>query len=235
MTRSVRGVAATAVLAARLAGAAIAGAIVACGDGSTAPASAPQFTAGISPPWYGGPGNQPASYEFGTSTSVFHGGARSAAIRSVGTVPDGGFGPIGQAIWAKDYRGKRVRLTGWVRTQAVQGGASLWLRVDGSGGGLLLDNMDGRRVSGTSDWRQLQIVLDVPAAADGLVFGGLTVGGGQAWFDDFALDIVGPDVPTTTTYPLTPSGDATRAEQMRAFYATAPRAVRSRVRGPVAA
>ena len=66
---------------------------------------------------------------------------------------------------ASAYRGKRVRLRGYLRADDVDSGG-LWARVDGILDGnyamLALDNSEDRRIEGTSDWEVRDIVLDVP-------------------------------------------------------------------------
>lgn len=206
---------------------------VACADHTTPTIPVPtpptatssKFAVGLSLPWEIG-GNQLTAYQVGTDSGVVHGGTHAASIRSTApTATTQNFSSFGQLIRADDYRGHRVRLRGWVRTQAAQGdGAGLWLRIDGLGTYLALDNSSGRRVTGTADWREMQIIIDVPQAADGLAFGGLLNGGGQAWFDDLAVDLVASDVPVTTTPTIPDTSDSTAAAQMRSNYVLSARA-----------
>jgi hypothetical protein len=107
------------------------------------------------------------------------------------------FGTLVQTFKADDYRGKRLRLTGWLRTREVAGGASLWMRVDSADKTLTFDNMDKRRLKGDSDWAKFEIVLDVPEAAQHIAFGVLVAGKGKLWVDDLAFDVVGNDVKST--------------------------------------
>ena len=57
--------------------------------------------------------------------------------------------------------------------------------------------MDNRLASGTFDWRQQQIVLDVPRDAVTINYGLILAGGGQAWVDDFAFEVVDKHVKST--------------------------------------
>ena len=93
-------------------------------------------------------------------TNIKHGGKSSAAIK----LTCGGeneFGSLGQLVAADDYRGKRVRLTGWLKTENADS-AVLWMRVDGNRQTLGFDNILNRAVTGTTDWKQFEVVLDVP-------------------------------------------------------------------------
>src|SRR5258708_6290404 len=79
-----------------------------------------------------------------------------------------------QAVSGEEYRGKRVKLSGWMKTEdANEGGGHLWLRVDGQqvGASLQFDNMNNRAPKGTTDWQQYSVVLDVPAEASALAYG----------------------------------------------------------------
>ena len=41
-------------------------------------------------------------------------------------------GTLVQAVRAEPYRGRRIRLSGFIRTEGANGGAGLWMRVDGT-------------------------------------------------------------------------------------------------------
>lgn len=138
-------------------------------------------------------------YEIVVDRDAPHGGAASGRIRLTGEIQS--FGTLTQAIAADAWRGKRVRLSGWLRTQGVDTGfAGLWLRIDpasGSGGTVWFDNMSDRGVKGTTGWKRYQVVLDAPKKAGNIAFGALLVGGGTVWVDDLELAAVGKDIPVT--------------------------------------
>src|SRR5256885_14311236 len=105
---------------------------------------------------------------------------------------------LAQSIRADAYRGKRVRLSGFLKTIGVnEGTAVLFMRVDGEGVVQTSDYMQNRPVMLTTDWARQEIVLDVPRTAIGFTFGFLLGGSGQAWLDDVAIDVVSNDVPVT--------------------------------------
>jgi hypothetical protein len=150
------------------------------------------------------PGVLPASggegYEVMADREVAHSGKASGRIRLVNAELHG-FGSLTQAISAQAFRGKRVRLAGWLRTQEVRTGwAGLWLRIDREGDDsppLNFDNMHNRGVKGTTDWKRYEVVLDVPKEAGKIVFGGVLSDTGTLWVDDLSLDAVGKEVATT--------------------------------------
>jgi len=144
-------------------------------------------------------GSKPGAYVVGVDRNQTFGGMPSAYVKSIEPSVDG-FGGMMQMSSAEDLAGKRVRLSGWVKTQdANDGGGHLWLRVDGQQGGtpLQFDNMNGRAVKGTTDWQQYSVVLDVPPESSALAYGFFVQGTGQMWVSGTKIEPVGPEVPST--------------------------------------
>jgi len=162
------------------------------------------------PPGWGVSGDS-RSYQIGLDSSRRHGGAASAFIKS--TQPfTSGFASVTQLIGVNFYRGKRVRLSGYIKADGIRQWAGLWMHIEGAGYGLGFDNMSRRPISGTSDWRRYEVVLDVPEDSIRLSFGALLQGEGQLWADDFELEIVGPEVSVTGN---TGYAEKNRSEFMR--------------------
>jgi RNA polymerase sigma factor (sigma-70 family) len=146
--------------------------------------------------WWGGSGN-PNAYQVGVDREVSKSGKASAYVQMQGADAKA-FGTLAQAFQAKDYLGKRVRLSAYLKTENATGGAGLWMRVDGPGCTLAFDNMEKRMVQGTTkDWKKVEIVLDVPEKASAITIGLMVTGNGKAWVDDFQLERVGKDVAST--------------------------------------
>ncbi len=145
--------------------------------------------------WRGGM----TGYDFTYDTDAPHGGKKSGKLAwaSASEPPDTAWTPCGQTIPAASWRGKRVRLAGWLRTKdATRGGASLWLRVDGTTDTpIAYEDTSAILVTGTSGWTHIDIVMDIPQAAEQLVYGVMLHGGGAAWCDDLEFAAVGPEVP----------------------------------------
>jgi carboxyl-terminal processing protease len=75
-------------------------------------------------------------------------------------------------IPADTLRRRRVRVRGEIRTRDARAGASLWMRVDGPNGTLLLiDTGMDDPVRCTADWTAREVTLPVPAEADSVMFG----------------------------------------------------------------
>lgn len=105
---------------------------------------------------------------------------------------DGDFGVTNAFLPVEKVRGKKVRLSGYVRTEDVRGGwAGLWMRVDTAQPNRLLDNMNDRGAKGTSAWAPISVELDVPPDALAVVLGTLLVGTGRAWFDALHVEVDG--------------------------------------------
>ena len=164
----------------------------------TAPTPAPvePIIAGLPTGWERSTVASANNYLITVDTSTKHEGNASASIKFGCGNDEESWTALSQSIAADDYRGKRVRLTGWLRTaEATHGG--FFMRVDTDRGAVALDNMDNRAVKGTSDWKMYSIVLDVPTAATKIVFGPILAGKGQVWADDFKLDIVDHSISST--------------------------------------
>jgi hypothetical protein len=153
-------------------------------------------TAATPPGWIVA-GSAPTDYEFGTDTSGAD-GTKSAFAKAKPSAAPTGFGTLMQMIAADDYRGGRWKLTARMRTNdAVR--AQMWMRVDGPDRKpQAFDNMESRPVTGDTDWRTYEIVLDVPGDALGIAFGFFLNGGGQVWADDFKLERVPATTPVTS-------------------------------------
>lgn len=167
----------------------------------------PAEDAGLPPGWFRA-GSHPADYEMGIDPTGGSGGGRCAFVRGRGASP-GGFGTLMQMFKAAGYAGRRVRLGASVKAEQVSSWAGLWMRVDGAPAEgsrvprmLAFDNMQGRPIKGTQDWRRHEIVLDVPPEAHAIGFGILLSGPGRVWVDELKFEAVGADVPRTDTFNL---------------------------------
>lgn len=143
-------------------------------------------------------GSKPKSYEMGTDKGAGQNGLNAATIKSIDKKIEG-FGTLMQQSMPTAYLGKRVRMTGYMKSSDVTSWAGLWLRVDqaGSTKSLSFDNMHDRPIKGTTGWTKCEIVLDVPSNASMLAYGALLNGTGQIWFDNLQFEIVDNTVPVT--------------------------------------
>ncbi len=86
-----------------------------------------------------------------------------------------------------DFAGMKLELRGFLRTENVSDFTGLWMRQDDDGGSVAFDNMQRRRLKGTTEWAEYSIVLPLNAAAKRLTFGVLASGTGRVWADDLRL------------------------------------------------
>ena len=168
----------------------------------------------VAPGWMVSP-DYAEDFEVGVDHSVAHSGKASTYIKSKRHATETSHANIGQRIKGDAYRGKRVRLSGFLKTMNVTGGASLWMRIDSEKGVLGHDRMVDRALKGTNNWTKLEIVLDVPEDSAGVIFGLRMNGAGQVWMDDLRWETVESDVPTTRPDNGRPASQLLTEEQLK--------------------
>ena len=140
-------------------------------------------------------GSAPQQYEFGTEPASGIGGT-SAYIKAK-SVTLIGFGTLMQEVAADNYRGQRLKVSAFMKTQNAAS-AQLWMRIDGKNGTILgFYNMDDQPVTGTKDWKRYSVVLDVPEDSKDVALGYFLNGVGQAWAADFKLVSVNKGTPVS--------------------------------------
>ena len=140
-----------------------------------------------------------SKYEVGIDNSTYESGKFSAFVISHNN-SEKEFGNLMQAIKAENYLGKRLQLTAYIKSENVDK-VQMWMRIDGQnqkeGKSLGFDNMGNRPVTGTTDWKQYSIVIDVPENAAVINYGFLIVGTGKFWVDNVKIAEVDKTVPLT--------------------------------------
>lgn len=137
--------------------------------------------------------NGPKGFTANLDTKVYH--SAPSSYRAEGPRPGEEWGTLVSHFKPKDYLGKRVRMTGWVKSDVDE--AALWMRVDGPTGVLAFDNMQDRQIAGKKDWKPYAIVLDVPSTATAIYYGCIIGGKGTVWLDDVSFEVVSARVPLT--------------------------------------
>lgn len=117
----------------------------------------------------------------------------SACARLQGIAPeDGAMVGIAQTVDVTRWRGRRVRLSAWIRTEAVAEWGGLFFRVsDGDGELVSYGNTRRDPIRGTTEWRRYEVVVEIPETAVSALFGAHLYGMGTLWTDDFDLEAVG--------------------------------------------
>lgn len=99
--------------------------------------------------------------------------------------------------------GKKLRFSAWIKTEDVRDGfAGLWWRCDGPEGILAFDNMQSQNITGSRDWREYSLELDIPAETKNINFGMINTGTGTAWFDDLKIELDGKRYTDPTFFTL---------------------------------
>ncbi|OHV03430.1 hypothetical protein [Mycobacterium talmoniae] len=142
-------------------------------------------------------GSSPADYEFERMAETVDGNA-VLRLRAVNDKP-AGFGTMMQTMAPTRFLGTRMRMSGLLKGNDINGWAGLWLRVDSQRGGapLAFDNMYNRPVRGSTGWSSAEIVLDVGRDASAIAFGVLLDGTGSVDISKLRFEKVGSDVPVT--------------------------------------
>ena len=174
-------------------------------DTST-PLQSAQSPSGYVPTGWFLAGTNPAGYATGVDSQIAINGHPSVYLKSkfatrlreksVTRSPEG-FGTLMQSFSAKNYTGKRLRLSAFVKSENVKDWAGLWMRVDKGSQTVAFDNMHDRWIKGTTGWKSYDIVLDIASDATDIYFGILLVGPGSAWLNSVNLEVVGSEVTTT--------------------------------------
>jgi len=137
-------------------------------------------------------------YETVIDSSESHSGQQSLRIKYLSPRPyrpQFGYGGMFQEIPAKYVAGKRVRFSGWIRTEGITDGyAGLWWSAFGPDIAMGA-SMWQTGPRGTTPWSPYEIVLDIPAGADQVYFGPEMEGNGTAWFDGLVVEADGHPVP----------------------------------------
>ncbi len=137
-------------------------------------------------------GDYPKSYKIGLDNSIFQNGEKSAFIES--TESDiNGFGTLMQTCSAKEYLGKKVKMSGFIKTENISNWVGMWLRIDpiNSISSKYFDNMGNRPIVGTTNWTKYEIILDIPTNSNSMNFGVLISGTGKVWFDNLSFEVLG--------------------------------------------
>jgi len=91
-----------------------------------------------------------------------------------------------------NYEGRRMVLTGYIKTENVDGYAGLWMRIDPK---IAFSDMSQQKICETTDWKKYEIGVDMnPAKTQQIVLGGLLAGKGKMWLDDLQITIDGKDI-----------------------------------------
>jgi hypothetical protein len=96
-----------------------------------------------------------------------------------------------------NFKGKKITLEGYIKFENVSDGfVGLLMRIDKKQESVAFDNMEKQQLQGTQDWKKYSITLNFVENTDNIYIGGIVVGKGKAWFDNFKVTIDGKPIET---------------------------------------
>jgi hypothetical protein len=108
-----------------------------------------------------------------------------------------------QSVDLSSYVGKRLSLSAWLRSSAVDESGGLLFLISGPAG-QAVGNQRYLSMHGTKEWSRRYIVFDVDETAVELRIGFGLSGPGVIWADDFSINVVDPRTPLTRVFPSAP-------------------------------
>ena len=142
-------------------------------------------------------GSTPQDYRAGLSHHVFHRRAPSLFLERKNN-GSSGFAQMLQSLSAEKYRGKRVRLSAYLKSKSAD-----WFRLtmvtDVGRSSQRFDGPFSSTSPNAEGWYKVMMVRDIPKETQRIDFGCALKGKGPLWCDDFHLEVVGSDVPLTKT------------------------------------
>lgn len=143
-------------------------------------------------------GSHPFNYKMGIDRETFHKGKASGFLKSDTVQSHEEFATMMQQFKAEKFLGKRMKLSGFIKSKSVDRFCGFWMRVDNTLGDVLqFDNMSDRPIVGDTEWNHYYIVLDVPENSAAISFGVLLSGNGQVWMDELKFEEVDHNTPIT--------------------------------------
>ncbi len=139
-------------------------------------------------------GSHPEEYKMTIVSGTKHSGSHAALIEYTGGEKPSGFGTYMQMHKPGAWAGKKIKMTGYVKTENIEGWCGMWCRVDDASGKDSYDfyNMGDHPIKGTTDWTKYEIMVNVPNDASAVAYGLLVNGKGMAYFDDVSFEVLGP-------------------------------------------
>jgi hypothetical protein len=126
-------------------------------------------------------------------------GSGSGLLKSISDAAHDG--TLAQVSSAAAYRGKRLKMSAFLRSNEVAQRAGLWIRADDVNGTTVAFRncfsplAPQSFVVGNTEWRAVEISIDVPDDAVTLSYGVQLIGTGEVWIDSVAFDVIGPADP----------------------------------------
>lgn len=110
------------------------------------------------------------------------------------------------------YQGKEITLSGYIKTENVtEGYAGLYLKMDHD---ICMETMSDQGVTGTTNWTKYEITTKMdPYRTQLTVIGGILIGKGKVWFDNFSIAIDGKKIETLSPIKMAKLANSVKIEQ----------------------
>jgi hypothetical protein len=181
----------------------------------------------------------PRAYDIGVDPSAEEQGYRSLTIKSLIKLTPASVNLAVAQQEAQGYAGKRLRFSGQIRSEGVNTWAGLFMDVVPKGGALvqLKGGLEGGEAilpppgaAGQAPhkaWQDVSVVVQVPATVNTVHLGLALVGEGQVWARKLHFEVVGSEVPLTSTRMLgfdwaKARDERVRGEKMLSYLPTSP-------------
>lgn len=104
----------------------------------------------------------------------------------------------GAVVKALTFRGRRIRISGWIKSKDLENWAGLQVLVAGADEKFYAAiHYPQKAITGTTDWTNYSQVVDVPTAAENLYVATTVWGKGELWSDDVMIEPVPTSIPIT--------------------------------------
>ena len=117
-------------------------------------------------------------------------GQQSLCFTFVKDVSGGPWGFTSASLPVTPFLGKRIRLSGALKTRDASRPFCLWIRADDDEDPVAFAFAPGKSPRGTTAWKQYSLEMDVPRETAALHFGAVMTGEGAAWMDDLSIGIL---------------------------------------------
>lgn len=129
-----------------------------------------------------------AAYEFIRKSEVLFDNKPSALLKSESNV---GTGYLYQHFAAARFRNKRIRFSAMIKTRLAEKGTWLLVNAFDYDNNDLVWKYSERCVTGTADWMQLEVDIDVPREAFVIDIGICMSGAGEAYLAGLKVEVLG--------------------------------------------
>lgn len=151
-------------------------------------------TEGSTRPWEWTPRSYAPGASVQVDSVVFRSGRRSLQISRVGQEQSPYTHSLATYLNPLAARGKKVRVSGWIKTENLDGHALFTTQAWADFEVLQIDSTHTKAALGspyTKDWALFDVEIDIPPETETLVITADMQGTGRAWFDGLTLEIDG--------------------------------------------